>query len=97
MAATEEHFRKLFDHFCKATGGKPAAFSMNPRLRIHPSGGCRMGADPRKSVCSSHGRTHDHDNLYVVGAPTLPSGGCTNATLTFAALALRSTDEIVAR
>ena len=56
----------------------------------HPAGGCRMGADPKTSVCDSHGRTHDHENLFVVGAPTLPTGGCTNGTLTFVALTLRS-------
>lgn len=60
----------------------------------HPSGGCRMGADPATSVCDSYGRSHDHDNLFVVGAPTLPTGGCTNATMTFAALTLRSADRL---
>jgi len=53
-----------------------------------------MGADRSTSVVDSHGRTHDHENLFVVGSPTLPTGGCTNGTLTFAALALRSADEI---
>ena len=45
-------------------------------------------------MCDSFGRTHDHDNLFVVGAPTLPTGGCTNGTLTFAALTLRSAAEV---
>ena len=49
-----------------------------------------MGTDPATSVVDSHGRTHDHENLFVVGSPTLPTGGCTNGTLTFVALALRS-------
>ncbi len=56
----------------------------------HPSGGCRMGTDPSTSVCDSWGRTWDHENLFVVGAPTLPTGGCTNGTVTFAGLTLRS-------
>jgi quinoprotein glucose dehydrogenase len=60
----------------------------------HPGGGCRMGHDPAASVTNSHGRTHDHDNLFVVGSPTLPSGGCTNGTLTFSALTLRSADHM---
>ena len=34
------------------------------------------------------------DYLFVVGAPTLPTGGCTNGTLTFSALTLRSAEEI---
>ena len=42
----------------------------------------------------SFGRTHDHRNLFVVGAPTTPTGGCTNGTLTFVALTLRSATEI---
>ena len=53
-----------------------------------------MGNDPKQSVCDSHGRTHDHPNLFVVGAPTLPTGGCTNATITFAGLSLRSADHM---
>ena len=32
----------------------------------------------------------------LVGAPTLPTGGCTNATITFAGLTLRSADHIAA-
>jgi quinoprotein glucose dehydrogenase len=53
-----------------------------------------MGTDPATSVGNSHGRTHDHENLFIVGASTLPTGGCTNGTLTFVALALRSATEI---
>ena len=30
----------------------------------------------------------------AAAAPTLPTGGCTNATLTFVALALRSAERI---
>jgi quinoprotein glucose dehydrogenase len=62
----------------------------------HPGGGCRMGTDPAASVCDSYGRTHDHENLFVVGAPTVPTAGCTNGALTFVALALRSGDRIAA-
>ena len=60
----------------------------------HPAGGCRMGTDPGSSVVDSWGRTHDHENLFVVGAPTCVSASCANATLTFCALALRSAAEI---
>jgi quinoprotein glucose dehydrogenase len=60
----------------------------------HPAGGCRLGTAPAASVCDSYGRTPDHENLYVVGAPTLPTGGCTNGTLTFVALTLRSATRI---
>ena len=40
----------------------------------HPAGGCRMGSDPATSVVDSWGRAHDHENLFVVGAPTCVSG-----------------------
>ena len=60
----------------------------------HPAGGCRMGTDPAASVVDSWGRTHDHENLFVVGAPTCVSGSCANSTLTFCALALRAAEEI---
>jgi choline dehydrogenase-like flavoprotein len=41
-------------------------------------------------VTDSYGRTHDHENLFVVGAPTLPTAGCTNGTLTFAVVRSRA-------
>jgi quinoprotein glucose dehydrogenase len=63
-------------------------------LQDHPGGGCRMGDDPATSVVDSFGRTHDHDNLFVVGAPTMVSAGCANGTLTFCALSLRSAGEM---
>jgi quinoprotein glucose dehydrogenase len=53
-----------------------------------------MGADPATSVVDGWGRTHDHENLFVVGAPTCVSASCANGTLTFCALALRAAEEI---
>jgi choline dehydrogenase-like flavoprotein len=92
-AATRTHFETLFARMAKANDGRVGQISAL-NYQDHPSGGCRMGDDPATSVVDSHGRTHDHENLFVVGSPTLPTGGCTNATLTFVALALRSANEI---
>jgi glucose dehydrogenase len=88
-AATRTHILGVFDRLARANNGRVLGVSDGGYLD-HPSGGCRMGHDPKTSVCDSYGRTHDHRNLFVVGSPTLPTGGCTNATLTFVALALRS-------
>jgi hypothetical protein len=88
-AATKAHILGVFDRLAKANNGRVFNVSEGTYLD-HPAGGCRMGADPTTSVCDGEGRTHDHENLFVVGAPTLPTGGCTNATLTFVALTLRS-------
>jgi quinoprotein glucose dehydrogenase len=92
-AATKAHIAGIFNRLAKARNGR--VFGVNEGSYLdHPSGGCRMGTDPSTSVVDSHGRTHDHDDLFVVGSPTLPTGGCTNATLTFVALALRSATQI---
>ena len=92
-AATKAHVLGVFATLAKAGNGRIVNTSEGDYLD-HPAGGCRMGADPAASVCDSHGRTHDHENLFVVGAPTLPTGGCTNGTLTFVALTLRSAEAI---
>jgi len=91
--ANREHVHGVFDALAKASNGKIVNTTEGDYLD-HPGGGCRMGTDPASSVCNSFGRTHDHENLFVVGAPTTPTGGCTNGTLTFVALTLRSATEI---
>jgi glucose dehydrogenase len=92
-AATKVHVQGVFNTLAKASNGKIVNTSEGDYLD-HPGGGCRMGTDAATSVCDSFGRTHDHENLFVVGAPTTPTGGCTNGTLTFVALTLRSAEEI---
>lgn len=86
---TEEHIRAVFDRIVRAGGGKTLTTRVG-EVYDHPGGGCRMGGDPQTSVVDSFGRSHDHDNLWVVGAPTSVSAGCNNGTLTFAALSLRA-------
>jgi len=91
--ATRQHIQSIYERIAKANGTKILSVSRSD-YQDHPSGGCRMGDDPSQSVCNSYGRAHDHPNLFLAGAPTLPTGGCTNATITFVALTLRTTDEI---
>jgi len=93
QAANRQHVQDLFNRMARASNGKVVS-TFDGDYLDHPAGGCRMGTDPATSVCDSHGRTHDHENLYVIGAPTLPTGGCTNGTLTFVALTLRSATRI---
>ena len=90
-AATREHILGVFG---RLAGDGAILDTQYSTYLDHPCGGCRMGTDPSESVCDSFGRTHDHENLFVVGASTLPTGGCTNGTLTFSALTLRSAEEI---
>jgi glucose dehydrogenase len=60
----------------------------------HIMGTYRMGENPRTSVVDSFQRTHDHNNLYLVGSGTFPTGGTANPTLTLSALAMRTADSI---
>jgi quinoprotein glucose dehydrogenase len=94
-AATREHILGVFGQLAKANNGRVFNVSEGSYLD-HPAGGCRMGTDPKTSVCDSYGRTHDHANLFVVGSATLPTAGCTNGTLTFVAVTLRSAGRIAA-
>ena len=91
--ATQQHVADVFARLARENDGKVLTVSRGDYLD-HPAGGCRMGTDPTTSVCDSYGRTHDHENLFVVGAPTLPTAGCTNGTLTFVAVTLRSAEQI---
>jgi choline dehydrogenase-like flavoprotein len=61
----------------------------------HIMGTYRMGDDAKTSVVDSFQRSHDHDNLYLVGSGTFPTGGTANPTLTLSALAMRTADKII--
>ncbi len=86
---TRDHFQKLFQRL----GGKLLNTSAG-NYWDHPAGGCRMGNDAATSVTDGYGQTHDHENLFVAGSPTLPNAGCTNGTLTFVALTLRTAERV---
>ena len=88
----EEELRNLFRQMAKAGGGEILRMenSSNDIGQEHPAGGCRMGTDPMQSVVDGDGRAHDHENLWVAGAPTQPTAGCCNGTLTFAAVGLKT-------
>ncbi|MEO5762759.1 MAG: GMC family oxidoreductase [Vicinamibacteria bacterium] len=94
--STLTHIHGVFETLARADNGKILSSSESNYLD-HPGGGCRMGTDPKVSVVDSYGLTHDHPNLWVVGSPTLPTGGCTNGTLTFVALTLRSAERLAAK
>lgn len=92
-AHTEQGIESVFAHMARAGDGEILSIGSSD-FQDHPAGGCRMGDDPETSVCDEYGRTHDHDNLFVIGAPTCVTGGCANGTLTFVALGLRSASMI---
>jgi len=85
--------RGTLSSLIEAGGGTVLSLG-NADIHDHPGGGCRSGTDPATSVVDTWGRAHDHENLFVVGAPTAVTGGCANGTLTFAAMSLRSAAKI---
>ncbi len=67
------------------------------RFASHQLGTCRMGGDPRTSVVDADLKTHDVDNLYLVGGGAFATASSSPPTLTIAALALRAADHLVGR
>lgn len=90
---TEAGIRALFQEMARAGDGKVLS-ARSDSFQDHPAGGCRMGKDAATGVVDRHGRSWDHENLFVVGAPTCVTGGCANGTLTFVALSLLAAEEI---
>jgi choline dehydrogenase-like flavoprotein len=84
----------------EAAGGKNVrTFALEDRVPgfgIHEVGVARMGADPKTSVLNQFQQTHDVKNLFVMDGASMPSGGCQNPTLTIMALAVRSSDYLMA-
>ena len=92
--------------FTVRAGGDPAGFDevidgkpveLTYGAAGHIMGTYRMGDNPKTSVVDSFQRSHDHNNLYLVGSGTFPTGGTANPTLTLSALALRTADNIIGR
>jgi len=60
----------------------------------HLVGTHRLGSDKRSSVTNADMRCWDHDNLWMVGAGSMPTIATSNPTLTLAALAFKAADAI---
>jgi len=61
----------------------------------HIIGTHKMGNDPKTSVVNAQLQSHDHYNLYLLGAGNFPTSGTANPTLTLAALSLRFADHLI--
>jgi quinoprotein glucose dehydrogenase len=95
-AWTEETIRGRHQELARVGNGQVISreSSAADSPQEHPGGGCRMGNDPATSVVDAWGRTHDHENLFVAGAPTHLSASSCNGTLTFVAVGLRQASKI---
>ncbi|MDJ0650219.1 MAG: GMC family oxidoreductase [Xenococcaceae cyanobacterium MO_188.B19] len=61
----------------------------------HFSGTHVMGTTKNNSVVDQNLRSWDHENLYLVGAGSMPSIGSSNTTLTLAALSFKSSEQML--
>ena len=59
----------------------------------HPLGGYVCGDDPKNSVVDPFMRSHDHNNLYILGGGAFNSISALNPTHTIAALTLKALDD----
>jgi glucose dehydrogenase len=77
----------------------PNAAGRRERVRFmgagHILGTYRMGDDPKESVVNAEQRSHDHDNLFLIGSGVFPTSATANPTLTIAALSLRTAETIL--
>ena len=60
----------------------------------HLVGGCRMGADPERSVVDADHRTWEVPNLFIADGSVMPTQGSANPALTIMALASRLAERL---
>jgi choline dehydrogenase-like flavoprotein len=63
----------------------------------HLVGGCRMGADPERSVVRADHRAWEVPNLFIADGSVMPTQGSANPALTVMALASRLADILAAK
>ncbi len=90
---SEQEIRDEFERMVRAGGGELINVQSSS-FQDHPCGGCRMGRDAATGVCDEFGRTFQHENLFLAGAPTFVSASCANGTLSFVAVALRQAEGV---
>ena len=88
-----------FTKIAVAMGGTNLRYSPEGKFgnNQHITGTMPMGHDPATSVVNEFGRTHDHENLYIVSTGVMPTAATVNSTLTAVALGLRTARHILSQ
>jgi len=90
-----KYIAKKCESILKEMGAKNIYSSITSKASQNlVAGGCRFGNDPRTSVLNKDCKTHDVNNLYVVDASFMPTGGSVAYTWTIYANAFRVADKI---
>lgn len=86
-----------FARIAELMGGTDLRYSAEGNFanNQHITGTMGMGNDPKTSVVDGFGRTHDHENLFIVSTGVMPTAATCNSTQTGVALALRTTKHIL--
>ena len=90
----QEKFRIILE----AAGAEHISINQTPPIpgiSEHETGTCRMGSDPKESVCNSFGQTHEVKNLFVADGSLFTQQTDKSPTVTIAALAMRGADYLV--
>jgi len=84
------HMKKVLTDIMTAAGATETRILRDGRhMGTHLLGTCRMGGDPKTSVCNPFGQTHDLTNLFIADGSLFPTSTPANPTLTIQALATR--------
>jgi choline dehydrogenase-like flavoprotein len=90
---TFETLRKLAKQLETREGVRSAKVNGYGINGNHPMGGYVSGSDPTASVVDEWMRSHEHDNLYILGGGAFNSTSALNPTHTIASLALKALDD----
>lgn len=85
--------KKIFKH----VGAKNVLLPRTGPGRRHHIGTTRMGDDPAMSVVDRTGKSHELDNLYIVGSSVHPTAGTSGVTLTLVATTYWTIDHLLNR
>jgi choline dehydrogenase-like flavoprotein len=83
------YMKKVLTEVMEAAGAIETRVLRDRPLGTHLMGTCRMGTDPKKSVCTPFGQTHDIRNLFIADGSLFPTATPSNPTLTIQAMATR--------
>jgi len=75
------------DTYCARIVRVPVNANRCAVFSAHQMGTCRMGVDPRASVCDEHGHVYGVPGLYVADASLFPASSGVNPMITVMALA----------
>jgi choline dehydrogenase-like flavoprotein len=89
--------REIHDKIRTATRATGGVLEDDYSPSLHYFGTCRMGKTEREGVTDGFGRVHGTPNVFVAGGAVFPTASGVNPTLTFVALALRTTDYMLAQ